>query len=120
MNKLAPFITSLLFFVLCLSSCGHWHDNIKLSTKSAEFSANGDSLLITTKGGWWWVSDISVDGKHFYDFPGVDVFADSYVLKEDCFVVERREKYTLFIKLVENPLSVDRIVTVGLEAGDYH
>jgi hypothetical protein len=61
-----------------------------------------------------------VDDKNYANFPGVDILSDSYVIKEDCFVVERREKYTLFIKLDENPLNVNRIVNVVLEAGDYH
>ena len=61
-----------------------------------------------------------MDDKNFAHFPGVDILADNYIIKEDCFVVARREKYTLFIKLDENPLNVNRIVDVVLEDGDYH
>jgi hypothetical protein len=118
MKKTTTYILSILFVNLCLSSC--WKDNIKLSTRSAVFSGNGDSILITTKGGSWWISSISVDDKNYAHFPGVDVLSDSYVIKEDCFVVERRKKYTLFIKIDENPLNVNRIVNVILEDGDYH
>ncbi len=34
-------------------------------------------------------------------------------------IFERRDKHTLFIKVEENPLNAKRIITVGLEAGDY-
>ena len=121
MKRTITYILIIFFVNLCLSSCwGLWKDNIKLSTRSAVFNGNGDSILITTKGGGWWISSISVDGKNYANFPGVNILSDSYVIKEDCFVVERREKYTLFIKLDENPLNINRIVNVILEAGDYH
>ena len=123
MKKLLIFSPLMLFIILLLSSCprpkGDWDDIIKLSTKSAEFSANGDSVLITTGGSWWWVSDVSVNDEWFYNFQGINLEADSYIIKENCFNVERRDKHTLFIKVYENPLSVKRIITVGLEAGDY-
>jgi hypothetical protein len=120
MIKTTIYIPGILFISLFLSSCGGWKDNIKLSTKSVVFSGNGDSVLISTKGGGWWISSISVDDTNYAHFPGVDILADSYVIKEDCFVVERRQKYTLFIKLDENHLNVSRIVKVVLEDGDYH
>jgi len=121
MKKLLHFI-SLIVFIITIYSCsekGDWGDNIKLSTKTAEFSASGDSILIKTGGSWWWVSDISVDGKYYYGFMGVDFQADSYSIKQDCFFVEHRDKNTLFIKVEANPNNVKRSITVGLEAGDY-
>jgi len=119
MKKGSIFILLILLITLILSSCGPWTDNIKLSTKSAEFSANGDSIIVTTKGSGWWLSEITVDGKKFYDFDGIDVFADSYTIKQDCFTFERRDRHTLFIKLDPNPLDLKRIVIVELESGDY-
>ena len=120
MKKIPVYILSILIITICISSCGLWSDNIKLSIRSAVFSGNGDSILVTTKGGGWWISSISVDDKNYFDFPGIDILSDNYVIKDDCFVVERRERYNLFIKLDENPLNVNRIVSVVLEAGDYH
>ena len=116
-----------LFIVLAFSiySCskttmeGIWEDNIKLSTKSAEFSALGDSITIKTGGDWWWISDISVDNKWYYDFQLINIESNSYSIKLDCLVIERRDKNTLFIKVDSNPLNAKRIITVGLEAGDY-
>ena len=119
MKKVSIFSLLILSITLILSSCGRWSDNIKLSTKSAEFSANGDSIIVTTKGGGWWLSGITVDTNHFYNFDGIDVLADSYTVKQDCFVFERLDKYTLFIKLEPNTHNTKRIVIVELEAGDY-
>jgi len=116
----------LVAFMITLLSCselrkeGDWDDNIKLSTKAVVFSALSDSVKITTVGSWWWISDVSVNSDWFYGFNSdVNLEADSYIIKKDCFVVERRDKHTLFIKVEENPLNIQRIITVGLEAGDY-
>ncbi len=116
--------TLLTVFMITINSCskekvGKWDDNIKLSNKNVEFSALADSVTITTGGSWWWISDVSVNGVWFYNFKNINLEADSYSIKQDCFVVERRDKNTLFIKVDENPLSVQRIITVGLQAGDY-
>lgn len=117
----------LIIFVNIFSSCskdnnkkkGNWDDNIKLSTKAVEFSALSDSVVIKTGGSWWWITDVAVDSNYFYGFTDVDLTADSYSIKQDCFIVERRDKNTLFIKVEANPLEVKRMITVGLQAGDY-
>jgi hypothetical protein len=119
MKKGFIFSLKILSVTLILLSCGRWSDNIKLSTKSARFSAKGDSIIVTTKGSGWWLSEITVDVKKFYDFDGTDVFSDRYLIKKDCFTFERRDRHTLFIKLDPNPLDQKRIVIVELESGDY-
>jgi len=117
------YLNILVIFTFSLSSCitrmGGWDDNIHLSTRTVNFSSAGDSVIIKTKGTWWWVSDISVDSTHFYNFKDINLESDQYIIKDACFIVERRDKNTLFIKVEANPLNVKRIVTVGLEAGDY-
>jgi hypothetical protein len=122
MKKISGFNLLILCFTLLLPSCiikdGDWKDNIKLSAKTVEFQAQADSVIITSKGDWWWICDISVNDNHFYGF-GINPDSDNYKIKQDCFIVERRDKHTLFIRLDENPLNVSRIVTVELEAGDY-
>ena len=109
----------LFLTVILLLSCGRWSDNIKLSTKSAEFSCLGDSIVVTTKGTSWWLSEIKINGTAFYDFQGIDVLSDNYLIKHDFVTFQRRDRNTMFIKLDPNPLSVNRIVTIELEAGDY-
>ena len=112
----------LLITVIIINSCvekGRWPDNIHLSAKTVTFSADGDSVTIKTKGTWWWVSCVSVDSTWYYNFTGVDPESDNYKIKDACFDVERRDKTTLFIKVYPNPNPIKRIITVGLEAGDY-
>jgi hypothetical protein len=119
MKRVSIFILIVLSVTLILPSCGGWRDNIKLSTKTAKFSANGDSILITTKGDTWWLTGVTVDNTRFNNFDAINVHADSYVIKQDCFIFQRRDGNTLFIKLDPNPLSIERIVIFELEVGDY-
>jgi hypothetical protein len=123
MKEVSGFNLFVLISVLFLSSCinikdGDWDDNIKLSARKVEFQAQADSVIITTKGDWWWICDISVNDNHYYDF-GIDPDSENYKIEQDCYVIERRNTHILFIRLDENPLNVSRVVTVGLEAGDY-
>lgn len=119
-------INLVLACVLALYSCserraldGDWDDCIHLSVKSVEFSSLADSVTITTGGSWWWITDVTVNDNNFFGFTDVNPEADSYVIKQDCFIVERRNKNTLVIKVEANPLNEQRIISVGLEAGDY-
>jgi hypothetical protein len=117
----------LIIIALTLYTCskinhrkdGDWDDNIHLSDKTVVFKATSDSVIIKTEGSWWWVCNISVDNKYYYGFEGIDLQADNYIIKQDCFVVERRDKNTLFIKAEANPNNAKRVIIVGLEAGDY-
>jgi len=123
MKRILSF-TLLIVFFITIWSCseqkdGDWDDNIKLSTKAVEFSALSDSVTVKTGGSAWLISDISVNSNYFYDFSNINLESDSYTINQDCFVVERRDKNTLFIKVAENPLNAKRIITVGLQAGDY-
>ena len=122
-KKINLIILLTIGFFSCSKICdrkdGDWDDNIHLSTKTAEFNASGDSIVIKTGGDWWWISDISVDSTWYYSFTDVDLQSDNYKIKQSCFDVQRRDKNTLFIKVDANPKNVKRIITVGLEAGDY-
>ena len=125
--KKNAFFFIVLVFILCSCSkkeinWGAWSDNIKLSTKKAEFNALGDSITITTKGIGWWISAVavtSVDTLIFFNFSGINMMATNYVIKQNCFDVEHRDNHTLFIKVDANPYNVKRIIEVGLQAGDY-
>jgi hypothetical protein len=122
MKKTSGFYLMILSLIQFLPSCiikeGDWKDNIKLSAKTVEFQYQADSVIITSKGEWWWICDITVNENHFYGF-GINPDSENYKIKQDCFIVERRDKHTLFIRLDENHSNVSRIVTVGLQAGDY-
>jgi len=119
MKKLLRNFGLIIAVTILFTACGRWSDNIHLSTKSAIFKSIGDSIIVTTKGDWWWLTDVNVDTKKYYNFDGIDVFADSYLVKNDCFIFERRDKNTIFIKLDPNPNGVKRTVVFFLQAGDY-
>lgn len=116
-----------ILIITSLASCipegkeGDWADNIKLSQKEVEFKAETDSVVITTQGEWWWISSIQLKDStySYYHRDDIDLSADSYRLEDACFVVERREKNSLFIKMNENPSGEERLLTVVLEAGNY-
>jgi len=110
---------SVFIFLSCIIYQNKWKDNIHLSVRSADFNSSGDSVIIKTGGSSWWISHISVDSVCYSNFPGVDLLSDKYLIKQDCFIIERRDKNTLFVEVEANPLPVKRIIIVGFEAGDY-
>ena len=118
---LAVLIVTTLIVLSCteISKDGDWDDNIRLSAKTATFKAAGDSIIISTGGDWWWITDVSVNGSNYYDFSTVNAESESYTITQDDWIIQRRNKKTLVIKVGENPLNINRIITVGLEAGDY-
>jgi len=126
MKNLLPFI-SMIVFAVAICSChkGHdrtdvyWHDDIKLSTRTVDFKASGDSVTIKTGGSGWRIGGIMVDTTLYCNFTGVNVLADNFTITQNCFNVERRGKNTLFIKVDANPHSVKRIIAIGLQSFGY-
>lgn len=124
MKQIVNFSISLLFTLMFFSCTqadgdGDWDDNIKLSAKVFEFSAAGDSATVTTGGSWWWLNAVSVNDKQYHDFGSLSMEDDKYKIQQDCFIVERRNTNTLFIKVVPNTLCTKRTVVVCLQDGDY-
>ncbi len=118
----------LILLVFGMMSCedkvdpiGKWDDNIKLSTDAVTFGAQEDSVLITTEGDWWWVDNIQLgDSVYPYvELDSVDLEAESYTIQTNEYVVERREKTGLFIKMNANDSGSERVLRITLEAGDY-
>lgn len=122
-------ILGLSFFIgliIMATSCsdknrldGDWDDCIKLSTKEVNFSAMADSIVINTKGSSWWITDIAIDDDIYHDFEDIDVLSDKYEIKIDDIIVERRGKNKFVVKVNNNPFGSERVITVGLQAGDY-
>jgi hypothetical protein len=124
MNKAFILILSVFFMISCSDKkdpIGKWDDIIKLSTKNVGFTAEKDSVTITTGGDWWWIDGISFEGSkyHYYHREDINLESDSYSIMENCFIVERRDKNTLFVKLNENNTGNERSMNITLEAGDY-
>lgn len=119
---LSIFIITVVTLYSCINiiEIGKWDDNIHLSVKAVTFNASGDSVVIKTEGTSWWISSIAVDTTYYYGFTDVNMQADKYSIKKDCFFVERRNAKTLFVRVDANPLQVKRTINIGLEAGDYY
>lgn len=117
--KLVTLLIVFISFSCTQKKEGGWDDNIQLSTRTAEFNAIGDSIIITTKGSWWWIVEISLDDSTKLDFEGINILSDQYKIISDCYVVERRNSHTLFVSLEANPKKTLRIFKIFLEAGDY-
>ncbi|MFB6342845.1 hypothetical protein ACE01N_08580 [Saccharicrinis sp. FJH2] len=118
-------IFMLVVLMVLIAACtekepiGKWGDIIKLSTKSLNFSSNGDSATVTTEGDWWWITDVAVDTVWFYHFDVNQEYVSEYVIQDSCFYLERKDARSLFIKIDPNPTNSNRIIRIGLEAGDY-
>lgn len=97
---------------------GDWDDEIGLSSKNIQFSAKGDSAIITTQSEWWWLSEIRANGEEFYGFD-IDSSDDYFSIKVDSITFERRGKTSMMIKVEANPTSSERNFAVGLQAGNY-
>lgn len=121
-------ILIIFFSFFLLSSCsdkeeieGKWDDNIKLSTKNVNLSSKIDSITITTGGSWWWIDSVSFQDSiyGYYTREDIKLDADFYSITEDQFLIEKRNKNTLFVKLNKNNTGKERIMNITFEAGDY-
>lgn len=123
--KQASKIFGLIVLTLILGSCstkelvGDWDDNIKLSTKTIHFDKNKNSTIITTKGSSWWINEVSVNVNYFYPSEGIDIHSDSFIFKNDCFIVEKKNRTTLHIEIDENNTNAERKIVVHLQCGNY-
>ncbi len=124
MKKIFKFNFIGIFILLISVSCsksesdGKWDDNIKLSEKEVEFSAENNSILITTQGEWWWIDDINFDGIHI-DFSNINTTQNNFIIEKPEFKIERRNKTEIHIDMYENTTGSIRVLYIGLEAGDY-
>ncbi len=90
-----------------------------------ELTSKTDSVIITTKGNWWGIEGISFENRtyRYYeredDRENIDTESDSYSIIEECFVLERRDKNTLFVKINENNTGKERIMNITFSAGNY-
>jgi len=124
MKKILILIISLFLLLSCADKQdpeGLWDDIIQLSTKSARLKATTDSVTITTGGDWWWINGIEFNDSTYiyYNREDIDLESDNYSIQENCFLVERRDKNTLFVQLDENTTGNERSLIISLEAGDY-
>lgn len=115
---------SLMLMVATFFSCsldrndGDWDDNIQLSQRDAAFSAENDSILITTKGKWWWIGNVSLDGNQV-EFDGTNSGNSEFIIETLDFKIERKNTTELHIAMKKNETGVARVLIIGLQAGNY-
>lgn len=116
-------VFSILF--LNLLSCdseeidGRWDDNIKLSEKNVSFTAELNSTVITTEGAWWWISGIRINDDWSYDLSDTDTSKENFVIEETEFRIERKNATEIHISMQKNQSNSERVLTIGLQAGNY-
>lgn len=98
---------------------GQWEDNIKLSQKEAEFTAENNSIVITTEGEWWWIDHIAINGEVQSTLDGVDTTESNFIIDEEEFRIERRNSTEIHIEMTQNRTGSERILVIGLQAGNY-
>ncbi|WP_282122487.1 hypothetical protein [Algibacter mikhailovii] len=122
-KKLMYVVISILF--LGLLSCdkntneGAWEDNIKLSHKEINFTAESNTVLITTEGNWWWINGIALNDDWSYDISEIDTTQDKFLIEDTAFTIERRNTNEIHIAMTENQTSSARTLTIGVQAGNY-
>ncbi len=122
-NTIKTYFISAFIFILA-NSCakteitGLWDDIIKLSQKEVEVPAEKNSVLITTQGEWWWISDITFNDT-LIDKGNIDTTQDNFIIEHPEFSIERRNKTEIYIRMNENTSESPRILNIWLEAGDY-
>lgn len=116
-------IISILF--LSLLSCqsdepvGKWGDVIKLSEKEVSFTAESNSVLVTTIGTWWWIVGIELNDDWSYDISDIDTTKENFLIEETEFIVERRNANEIHISMTENQSEMERTLLISLQAGNY-
>ncbi|MCG1036887.1 hypothetical protein [Polaribacter sargassicola] len=114
-----------LFIVFINFSCnnkdvpdGIWSDNIKLSAKDVTLSSNTDSIIINTEGEWWWIDEITWNG-NLVTFDEIDTSSKDFIIEETEFSIERKNATEIHIKMTENETNSEKILFIGLQAGNY-
>lgn len=114
-------LTAALFFTISCNKgreIGKWDDNIKLSQKTASFSSNSNSITVTTETTGWWLDGITFN-KANVDLKSIERTAQNFVVVQPDFKVERKDGNKIIITLNQNTTNADRLLSIGLQNGDY-
>jgi hypothetical protein len=93
--------------------------SFKTGQKELRFDSLENLAVIITKGDAWWISGIFFKNGQAFDVNNVDTTANNFTITESAFTLERKNGKEIAIKLYENTTSSERILTVGLQAGNY-
>ena len=110
--------------ILLIISCkkdqliGNWKDNIKLSQKAVTLNANLNSITINTESTSWWLNNIMLN-KVDVDLSTVKKTDKNFVVNNADVKVERINGNTIVITMNRNTTGFDRLLTIGLQNGNY-
>ncbi|QLC67287.1 hypothetical protein LPB248_13540 [Flavobacterium sp. LPB0248] len=93
-------------------------DMIKLSKKEASFTAEANTVIITTEYKTWWVNGFALD-KVRIDKGAVNLYAENFIFKNDVFEVEKKNGNTLIITMTKNTTGAERFLYIVLQSGNY-
>ena len=122
--KNIPYRILISVMILLLISCkkdqliGNWKDNIKLSQKAVTLNANLNSITINTESTSWWLNNIMLN-KVDVDLSTVIKTDKNFVVNSADFKVERINGNTIVITMNRNTTGFDRLLTIGLQNGNY-
>lgn len=122
MKKIIILFISFLAIYSCSDKedpIGKWGDNIKLSQKVVNFTAEQNSTVVTTQGTWWWINGIGLNDDWNYDLNEIDTTKDNFVIEEDDFKIERKNTTEIHISMNPNQTGLERVLLIGLQAGNY-
>lgn len=117
-------ILTLLLVTFTLLSCsdskdGDWDDNILLSQKQISVDSAQNSILLTTGGNSWWISEIFfMDGQSF-DISDIDTTSQDFQISESDFTLDRINGNEIQIVIEANNTNLERVLHVGLQSGNY-
>lgn len=75
--------------------------------------------MITTEGEWWWVDQIALNGELQSSLEGVETTESDFIIEEEEFKIERRNSTEILIEMTQNHTASERILVIGLQAGNY-
>lgn len=122
MKKMLIIVLLVLTNYSCSDSdkeVGKSEDNIGLSQKEFQVDAERNSILITTEGDSWWISEIFFQNGEIFDISETDTTAENFIITKSDFTIERKNGKEISIEIFENTSNSQRTFFVGLQAGNY-
>lgn len=111
--------TVLLVLAFIMISCNsHEKNNIGLSTKYLEMSAQSGTSVVFVDGKDWWVNDVSVEGVRLYAAPE-DIEKDCESIEGEWFVIEKEGDDKLHVSVMENTSTYPRKILMTVESENY-